>query len=73
MFHTLVIYSFLTLTLCQFPITFSTSKFPKVTIINSPIFYLIIGQYLDQWFPTEAEQAFRDILKIWCHNNLGRR
>lgn len=60
--HTEVIYSFLTLNLCQLPIAFSTSKFPKV-IINSPMFYRIIAHYRDQRFPTEANRLWGPFCK----------
>lgn len=47
-------YSFLTLNLCQLPITFSTSKFPK--LLSTLSFYLIIAHYPDQRLPTEVNR-----------------
>lgn len=69
--HTSVIYSFLTLNLCQLPITFSTSKFHKV-IINS----YLLPHHCSLPRPTTpngSQQAFWAILPtcgpFGCHNN----
>lgn len=55
---------FVILHFVNFPSLSVLLSFPKVIIINSLMFHLIIGHCLDQWFPTEAEQTLRDRLKI---------
>lgn len=69
MSHSWVVSFFLTLTLCQLPITFSTSK------LSQNYYYQFSYLRTHHWslpgpmIPTEAEQILRDILKI-CEDLL---